>query len=272
MALQSDAEELRSAWRALADDARSSGWRTIPVLAGSPCALMAGRRYPGNEEAIVVRFAAGKVPKAVHLPQGGGFNVTKLESPAQNTGEVWIALSRQAGGNSDLFLTMVVDVIETLSRLGKQGDAVIFHAFLSRIGAWQAFMLGGKDRILSAEAEVGLYGELEVLHALLDANIAPCAALDRWKGPLDGLHDFVCEPGALEVKARVASGAFRVNIGSIDQLDNALIQPLSGDSPPDIDVRRNDLVRKGGVLRRTLLMRYERRRDFRRSAFAGGLY
>lgn len=226
MALQNDADELQSAWRALADAARSSGWRTIPVLTGGPCALMAGRRYPGNEEAIVVRFASGTVPKTAQLPQGGGFNVTKLESPAQNAGEVWIALSRQAGGDADLFLTMVVDVVGALRELGKRGDVVVFHAFLSRIGAWQAFMRGGRDRVLSAEAEAGLYGELEVLQALLDEGITPRNALDRWKGPLDGLHDFVCEPGALEVKASVASGVFRVNVGSLDQLDNSLIQPL----------------------------------------------
>jgi Putative PD-(D/E)XK family member, (DUF4420) len=226
MALQSDAEELQSAWRALADDARSSGWRTIPVLTGGPCPLMAGRRYPGNEEAIVVRFAAGTVPQSVQLPQGGGFNVTKLDSSSQNTGEVWIALSRQTGGNADLFLMMVVDVVGTLRALGNRDDIVVFHTILSRIAAWQAFMRGGRDRVLSAEAEVGLYGELEVLQALIDAGLTPRNALDRWKGPLDGLHDFVCEPGALEVKASVAAGVFRVNIGSLDQLDNSLIQPL----------------------------------------------
>jgi hypothetical protein len=187
---------------------------------------MAGRRFPGNEEAIVVRFGTGSVPGSAQLPQGEGFSVLRLESPNQGAGEVWIALSRQAGGNADLFLTMVVDVIQTLRRIEQQGDAVVLRAFLSRIGAWQAFMRGGKSALLSTEAEIGLYGELEVLQALIDSGTSARAALERWKGPLDGLHDFVCEPGALEVKSSVASGIVRVNIGSLEQLDNSLIQPL----------------------------------------------
>ena len=50
--------------------------------------------------------------------------------------------------------------------------------------------------------------------------------IDGWRGPLDGMHDFVLGGGAVEVKATTASGEFPAVIGSLDQLDDSLVRPL----------------------------------------------
>ncbi len=54
MVQQSSINTLRAAWRALDGSAGESGWRTIPLEMKSNCRLLAGRYFPGNEEAILV--------------------------------------------------------------------------------------------------------------------------------------------------------------------------------------------------------------------------
>src|SRR4051812_19362345 len=98
MVLPSDDDELTVAWRALAGADTSQGWRTIPICAGSPSPLMAGRRFPENHEALLVGFAPKRalVPQA--LPQGRGFEVARAELAAGPKGQVWIGLVRHSAG------------------------------------------------------------------------------------------------------------------------------------------------------------------------------
>ena len=75
-------------------------------------------------------------------------------------------------------------------------------------------------------AEIGLVGELFVLRELLDAGVAQPAAVEGWSGPLDGLHDFTVGIGAIEVKATVNTAAFPAVVGSLEQLDDTLVNRL----------------------------------------------
>lgn len=52
---------------------------------------------------------------------------------------------------------------------------------------------------LSAETEVGLFGELLFLEHLI-AQIGPAAAISAWQGPLNEEHDFVFSTARVEVK------------------------------------------------------------------------
>ncbi|CAG9273429.1 conserved hypothetical protein [Paraburkholderia unamae] len=227
MVQQSDADELDAAWRALSESEVAHGWRTIAVFRGLPCTILAGRRFPGNEEALIVRFKSAALRGPAQLPEGIGFTVSRLELPGQGSDQSSIALCRQTDGNRDLFVAMAVDVIATMRRLSGADDNVMLRTFISRIFAWQEFMRRGGPLALSAEAEAGLFGELHVLEMLLDAGVTGASAVDCWRGPLDALHDFECAPGAIEVKTSVfSSGIFRARIGSLDQLDTSLVQPL----------------------------------------------
>ena len=84
----------------------------------------------------------------------------------------------------------------------------------------------GRDGVLGQEAEVGLFGELVVLKALLDAGMPAVISLDSWQGPLDGLQDFLIGPGAIEVKTTLSSNGFPAIVNSLEQLDETLRQPL----------------------------------------------
>jgi len=226
MALQNKTEELLAAWRALTGNPGSEGWLTIPVTHDAPCQLIAGRHFPGNEEALLVGFSSVNVPPAEKLPQSHGFLVTKTALGADTSGLIWIALCRQSTGSLDLFTRMANDVVLTLEGLRGASDQKAYQIFIGRIKAWQDFMSRNNNSILGPEAELGLFGELDLLKSLITAGMSATFAVDAWCGPIGGVQDFAIGTGAIEVKSTVSSNSFPAMIGSLDQLDDSLTQPI----------------------------------------------
>ena len=124
-----------------------------------------------------------------------------------------------------MFARMASDIIALLHGASAD-DLQLFDLFTGRILAWQAFMESGRENVLTPAAEVGLVGELCFLQQIIAAGVASTVALDGWRGPLNGLHDFVLGAGAVEVKASTVSGAFPATVASLDQLDDSLVRPL----------------------------------------------
>lgn len=226
MALQSKREELEAAWRALAGSPNAEGWHTIPIGSNGPCRLLAGRHFPGNEEALLVGFASLRIPPAEQLPQGFGFIVSKIDLGIDKAGYSWIGLSRNQSGNRDFFALMAYDIASTLEFQLESNPARLFSVFVSRIRAWQDFMRRGREEVLSPEAEVGLFGELSIMQDLLGTTMPAEVIVDNWQGPLDGVHDFGLGNGAIEVKTTVSPQGFPAKIGCLEQLDDSLIHPL----------------------------------------------
>lgn len=222
-------EALRVAWRALEDvgeNHTSEGWRTIPVERTVGCRILAGRRFRSGEEAVLFGFpSATAAADSSSLPHGQGFRIEIVRERIPGETLAWIALVRQPAGSLTMFGRMASDIIAVL-RGASAGDVQVFGLFTGRIRAWQAFMESGRDDMLSPEAEIGLAGELMFLQQVLAAGVAARAAIDGWRGPIDGLHDFVLGTGAVEVKATTASGQFPAGIASLDQLDDSLVRPL----------------------------------------------
>jgi len=226
MAPQSRGEELRSVWRALAGGETGDGWRTIPLASPGRIRLLAARRFPANEEAILVGFDTVRIPPAEQLPQGRGFAVEPVQFSAPGVTGNWISLSRRGAASLDLFTMMVEDIAGVLAASAGQNDERLLQTLLARIRAWQDFMQRGSGELLSPEAEIGLCGELVILLELLKAGVSPNAAVEAWHGPLDGIQDFHLGTGAVEVKSTVAQASFPAGISSLEQLDDAFRQPL----------------------------------------------
>jgi hypothetical protein len=122
---------------------------------------------------------------------------------------------------------MACDVVGAIDDAAAAGvdEAKLLRLFVGRVGAWQEFMRKG-TQTLSAEAEIGLVGELHCLRAIIEAGAPATATLEAWVGPLDGVQDFMLGTGALEVKSTLSATGFPAKIGSIEQLDDATRQPL----------------------------------------------
>ena len=216
-------EEFELAWSSLVHPADDEGWRAILVTTAGACQLAAGRRKPGNEEAMLAKFSGASVPPAEKLPEGEGFSVERVD--LMGDGAVWVALSRKPSGGIDLFSAMVGNVVEALENEPAADAQRLLRVFLGRVRAWQEFMRKGAQP-LGPEAEVGLVGELLALSAIIDAGLPAVMACEAWLGPMDGLRDFEIGTGGIEVKAALGAVGFPAKIGSLEQLDDTARQPL----------------------------------------------
>lgn len=218
-------DEFLMAWSSLSGDGTDLGWQTISVTPAGPLELSAGRRAPDNAEAVLVGFPGARLAAAGKLPEGQGFAVERANP--EEKGMLWLALTRKAAGNAELFTDMACNVTGALDDAVAAGADVakLLRVFIGRVGAWQEFMRKGRQ-VLSAEAEIGLVGELATLLQIIEAGVPAAAAVEGWLGPLDGVQDFELGTGALEVKSTLSSAGFPARIGSLEQLDDAVRQPL----------------------------------------------
>lgn len=216
-------EEILAAWRALASASpNQDGWRSIAISGLDATRLHAARKFPGNSEAILAGFAEATLPVASLLPRAAGFRVERI-SPGMPGN--WLALVRQEEGGVELFCRMAADVVSTLAANESVPHSHQLRLFLGRIRAWQHFM--SKDAgALGPEAELGLCGELHCLELLIGSGLDSYAAVEGWRGPLDGLQDFELGTGAIEVKSTLSHDGFPATIMSLEQLDDAVRQPL----------------------------------------------
>lgn len=211
------------AWKSLAGASDEDGWRSIPVSCADSCVLMAGRRFPGNEESLLLHFPSVKIPVAEKLPEGYGFTVERVDPHGE--GKTWLALTRRESGSTELFAAMVRDVAGVMDSEAASGEDRLLRVFLGRVRTWQEFMRKGAQA-LGPEAEIGLIGELHFLEAIVEAGVPAPLAVEAWVGPLDGIQDFEIGTGAVEVKATVSTAGFPAKIGSLEQLDDSIRQPL----------------------------------------------
>jgi hypothetical protein len=218
-------ERLLEAWRALDEHTERRGWKILPISSPRSPLLLAGRQHPLNQESMLIGFTIAGLPKQTALPQSKGFNLEVVELPFQGFRYYCLAVTRQPSASLEIFSAMLDDIVGVLQH-ATRSEAEHIAAVIDRIVGWQRFMSRDDDGILRSEQELGLLGEIQVLKLLLSVGIPASGALEWWQGPLDSLHDFVAPRGDLEVKASTKSGPFSATIGSLDQLDETIVQPL----------------------------------------------
>lgn len=218
-------KEFMLAWSSLFCEDETPGWQVISLSPAGPVEVQAGRRSPDNSEAVLFCFPTLSLPRSERLPVGKGFLVERADLNDQDG--LRLALTRQATGSPELFISMVCDIVGAIDDASEAGalEPRLLKAFLGRVRAWQQFMSRGA-RPLSPEAELGLVGELYFMTQLLDAGVSPESVLSGWVGPDDAPQDFLLGNGAVEVKATMSSSGFPVKIGSLEQLDDAVASPL----------------------------------------------
>ncbi len=218
--------ELLSAWRALSSSQEKTGMQTIKINNTSLHPILAGRISPENEETLLIGFSLFNLNVPSDLPQGNGFfvkNIKLIEKPASFN---WITIFRQNNGNIDFFSKMSADIIRLIENNLNRNDEEIEKAIFARIIAWQDFMKRNSNYILSQEEEIGLYGEIEVMASLIEAGNSPADTVKSWEGPIHGIQDFKFGKGAIEVKSTDLPIDFFVHIGSLEQLDDSIVNPL----------------------------------------------
>ena len=213
------------AWSSLTGADTEPGWQAISLPSSGPLQVRAGRRSPDNTEAVLVGFPTARLAAADKLPEGQGFAVERADP--EGSGKLWLALTRKFAGSAELFAAMACDIIGALDDAvaASADEAKLLRVLTGRVGAWQEFMRKG-TQVLSPEAEIGLIGELTLLRTIINAGVPSALAIESWVGPLDGIQDFELGTGALEVKTTLSAAGFPAKIGSLEQLDDSVRQPL----------------------------------------------
>lgn len=178
----------------------------------APIKLQFRRTYEGHE-AIDFIFN-GEIE--LNLESSSGFEV-EVEV---DDGRTILRLTRVSGDDdAELFQAFSGDLIQLTDDCENLSQRECALALANRISSWQIFMKRN-SRALSDEKEVGLFGELVVLKAWLEAGGSPERLHDVWTGPLHGARDFTFGEGhALEVKTSLVDNPLKVKIDSIMQLD-----------------------------------------------------
>src|SRR5690349_12309155 len=104
-------DDLALAWKHLAASGPAQeGWQTISITSDRAAHLLAGRRFPGNEEALLVGFPGLLIARRDIPKESEGFTV---ESVTLNGSDVaWLAVTRKSGSNLDLFQKMIRELAE----------------------------------------------------------------------------------------------------------------------------------------------------------------
>ncbi|EJN39831.1 hypothetical protein PMI38_00678 [Pseudomonas sp. GM84] len=212
-------------WKALHGELKTPGWRSIDLFQAGTCLIKLARHSPSGHEAVLIGFANTKLAPTPLLPKGQGFRMERATLGETSGARQWLAIVKQPSGCIDLFAAVVADITALMAANGDCSEDLLHQRLMGRVRGWQEFMRKGQEG-LSKEAEQGLIGELCFLNHLIESGMLTYSVVDGWKGPADGLHDFVVGMGSIEVKSTIGKEGFAVRIASLDQLDDSRSSPL----------------------------------------------
>jgi hypothetical protein len=248
---------LLNSWRALAERVEGEEWRFVRLAEIGGVEIEAARHFPGSREAVLFAVPATGNIELGALPKGRGFEVSVFHDAKAFPNRFVVALTRESAGSTDIFTVVAVDVLRLVEELHSDPTINVLHCLLARVRDWQMFM-ERSNRLLSADRQVGLMGELLVLTVLVRSELGP-SALRVWKGPLRGIIDFHVGTTGIEIKSTAGSGTFVAKISSIEQLDNdcktmflcglRFKEHEDGLSLPDVVANLRAQLVKYGVLR-----------------------
>jgi hypothetical protein len=148
-----------------------------------------------------------------------GVSLVDQRSAAENVYR--LALSLERNELRDVFEALCEDIILVAS--AGSTPPIAFANVTKRLAAWQSCLRIRKNG-LSLEEQIGLLGELLVLQMIAEVAGYP-TAVEAWKGPIDGIHDFVGPGLTIEVKSVLGIGT-HLYISRLDQLESVGLSQL----------------------------------------------
>ncbi|MFC9581463.1 PD-(D/E)XK motif protein [Streptomyces yangpuensis] len=142
---------------------------------------------------------------------GPGLRLRKRPLEDEETFQYYADLSCLRDDLGDLFTELCVDIMGAAEQL-PQNPVQALYRVLDR---WRSLFRTQGTR-LGADQLAGLFGELTVLHRLLELDPS---AHRLWSGPDGHRHDFSGATHAVEVKTSTADEGRRARIHGLDQLE-----------------------------------------------------
>jgi hypothetical protein len=213
--------ELRRKWQEAIGTGRAGyEWRGVALDVDGPVRFVAAVREPDERTALLLEAPLKAAPTSSYRFAADGMSVT--EQRRAEEGIFRIAIVLENDGVDQVFEVLAADVVEVAVRATTAGAAIA--EVLRRLETWRA-CLKARRLGLSIESQLGFVGELIVLR-LLAEELGYSAAVDAWKGPLKGLHDFSRCGIAIEVKTVLGAGSW-LQISRFSQLDSTGLSALA---------------------------------------------
>jgi Putative PD-(D/E)XK family member, (DUF4420) len=189
---------VRTAWREAAAGAPGPRtWRALRTGCPGPLTVLAAIREADGALSVLFEAPIESAPDARCRFEADGISMVEERNYPERTYR--IAVSLEQPDLENIYAIVVADLIEATAAQANPVRAILL--LFSRLLAWQAF-LRVRHSGLGREAVIGLFGELIVLRRVA-AFAGWAIAINAWKGPFGGLHDFARRGQAVEVKTSV---------------------------------------------------------------------
>jgi len=238
-------ERIKEIWNQLeVDKASNIGLFKIRYTFNSVCELYLGLLTPSNSRCLLLRLpikAFRNLPVNKKM-KGLRFEIT--EDP-QNKSFVFLNLILINKSDAEIFNVLLSDIISSITDLTDEQS--ILKGFLNRIETWRNLFDKLDAAGLSAEYQIGLFGELYFLKKWLLSSSEKENCIKSWCGPDNTIRDFQNKTWGLEVKTTQTNNHQKLQISSERQLDtttlnNLILYHLSVEKQPSNGIMLNELV------------------------------
>ena len=211
-------DNLETKWEHVDGCAFKNGWRALRI-----------GELPSTHNVFIAKDGAGFKHLLVLTTKISSVTPWKTRGLEVATGEFGIGDSQFSTGirfscTDNDFDTSFSALAESIVRaIRSSPDPAV--AALDVAQDWRLFW-SSQQVALTAEQELGLFGEVWTLNRYMDSAID--TAIPSWNGPLGARHDFQFPRGSIEVKTTGRTGgAPVVRIANLDQLSDAIVGTLS---------------------------------------------
>jgi hypothetical protein len=238
-------ERIKEIWNQLeVDKTNSSGLFKTRYTFNSVCELYLGLLTPSNSRCLLLRlpitaFRNLSVDKKM---KGLKFEIT--EDP-QNRSFVFLNLILINKSDAEIFDVLLSDIISSITDL--KNEQAILKGFLNRVETWRNLFDKLDATGLSAESQIGLFGELYFLKKWLLLSDDKENCIKSWGGPGNTIRDFQNKTWGLEVKTTQTNNHQKIQVNSERQLDTTtlntlILYHLSVEKQPANGIFLNELV------------------------------
>ncbi|MCL1465506.1 PD-(D/E)XK motif protein [Argonema galeatum] len=255
---------VQNTWKLLEDDTPNvtSGYITRRLLPEVTYDVYLAIERPSNARLLMMRVKHKSIGKGGIFPNSNCFEVRRVALQGDDDAHVTLQLVLINSRYSDIFTTLVQDIVDEISPIADEQNAVA--AFFTRLRRWQAFLEKHSPEGLSQAEQQGLYGELWFLRQIVIPQIGSRQGVECWTGAKGTQQDFQFQHCAIEVKTTVAKQHQKLAISSERQLDDTgtgtlILLHLSldarqnrGESLPDIVVSLRSLLENDPIAKEQL--------------------
>lgn len=239
-------------WVRLEGDAiAGAGHLRQKVAVDAPVDIYLAIERPSGSRVLALGFEQPPRNSLAETVKLRGLRVS--EAPFAMGHKPWtVSIATSRTDDNQMFGELADDLVSVIAATSSGDEAS--DALAARLECWHRFLDHAGSAGLSAEAQVGLYGELWCMRDLLVPAIAIGDAVMSWQGPDGGPQDFQGSGWSVEVKTTRQLAPTVVRVSNERQLDAgdgflALIivgieeRPQGGETLPGIVESLRALVR-----------------------------